>query len=97
MESARRGLQCVGLNLDECPVAAVLDSAQAVLSAVEEGLGVSFVSGLSAAKSLELGRLKVLAVDGLSMKRDILCAYRPTSMNTRLLQEFLSFVRRYNG
>jgi DNA-binding transcriptional LysR family regulator len=97
MESTRHSLRTIGLDLEECPVAAVLDSAQAVLSAVEAGLGISFVSRLSAGKSLELGRLQVLPINGLSMKRDILCAYRPASMNTRLLQEFLSFVQQWNA
>lgn len=97
MESTRRSLRSVGLDLEECPVAAVLDSAQAVLSAVEAGLGISFASRLAAGKSLELGCLRAVPIEGLRMKRDILCAYRPSRMNTRLLQEFLSFVRHWNA
>ncbi|MFQ6058375.1 MAG: selenium metabolism-associated LysR family transcriptional regulator [Anaerolineae bacterium] len=96
MESTRCSLRAAGLDLDRCPVAVVLDSAQAVMSAVEAGLGISFVSRLAASKSLELGHLRVVPIEGLSMKRDILCAYRPARMNTRLLEEFLSFVRHWS-
>lgn len=46
-----------------------LDSTEAIKSAVEAGLGVSFVSRWAISKELELSTLKAAAVAGLSMVR----------------------------
>lgn len=46
-----------------------LDSTEAIKSAVEAGLGVSFVSRWAISKELELSTLKTAAVAGLSMAR----------------------------
>jgi len=70
-----------------------LGTSQAVVSAVEEGIGIAFVSSLAIKKSLALGLVKQLAVDGAQLFRDFYCLYRREHIVSRLLEEFISFVR----
>jgi DNA-binding transcriptional LysR family regulator len=47
-----------------------LDSTEAIKSAVEAGLGVGFVSRWAISKELELGTLRVVQVNGITVTRD---------------------------
>jgi DNA-binding transcriptional LysR family regulator len=47
-----------------------LDSTEAIKSAVEAGLGVGFVSRWAISKELELGTLRVVRVNGITVTRD---------------------------
>jgi len=64
-----------------------------VVSAVEAQTGIAFVSNLAIKKSLALDLLKTVAVSGIRLKRDFYCVYRKERLVSRLLQEFVSFVR----
>lgn len=68
-------------------------SSQAVISAVEAGAGIAFISSLAAAKALQLGTIKQLALVGLKLKRDFYCIYHAEHLSSRLLQEYMGFVR----
>ena len=68
-------------------------SSQAVISAVEAGAGIAFISNLAAAKAVELGTVKQLAFSGLKLKRDFYCIYHAEHLSSRLLQEFIGFIR----
>ncbi|MFC2032387.1 LysR substrate-binding domain-containing protein, partial [Chloroflexota bacterium] len=71
----------------------VLGTTQAVVSAVEARVGIAFVSSLSLKKSLALGLVKVVKVTGLYLKRDFFCIYRKERIVSRLLEEFIDFIR----
>jgi DNA-binding transcriptional LysR family regulator len=62
----RRG----GLKQRQLHIAMELDSTEAILSGVEAGLGVGFVSQWAIGKELRLGTVKTVAVEGLDMRRD---------------------------
>ena len=64
-----------------------------MVSAVEARVGIAFVSNLAIKKSLALGLVKEVAVDGLKLRRDFYCIYRRERVVSRLLSEFLAFVR----
>ena len=68
-------------------------SSQAVISAVEAGAGIAFISNLAAAKAVKLDTIKQLALTGLKLKRDFYCIYHAEHMSSRLLQEFIGFIR----
>ena len=55
-------------------VAMVLGNAEAIEMAVEEGIGVAFISRLAATRGLELGRIVEVEVDGMSLQRSIYLA-----------------------
>jgi LysR family transcriptional regulator, transcriptional activator of the cysJI operon len=60
-----------GLNLGQLNVAMDLDSTEAIVSGVEAGLGVGFVSQWAIGKEVRLGTLKPVRVTGLEIVRDL--------------------------
>ncbi len=65
-----RALKHAGLSLRSLNVAMELDSTEAILSGVESGLGVGFVSRWALGKALRLGTVRVVAVEGVIVVRD---------------------------
>jgi len=86
-------LSQAGLNPGKIKPRLVLGSAQAVVSAVEAGAGIAFVSDLAIKKSLELGLVKQLELEELPLKRDFFCIYQDEALNSRLTQEFITFIK----
>ena len=79
-------------DLGRCTPSLVLGSTQAVISAVEAGIGIAFVSNLAINKSLTLRLVKVVGIEGLRLKRNFYCIYRKERIVSRLLKEFIAFV-----
>lgn len=71
----------------------VLGTTQSIISAVETGMGIAFVSNLAIKKSLKLGLIKQLSIEGLSLRRDFYCVYHRKRITSRLPEEFISFIR----
>lgn len=65
-----RALKKAGLPLRSLRVAMELDSTEAIVSGVEAGLGVGFVSRCALNKALRLGTVRTVALDGLEILRD---------------------------
>ncbi|WP_263366623.1 LysR family transcriptional regulator [Edaphobacter bradus] len=65
-----RALKHAGLPLKSLQVAMELDSTEAIISGVEAGLGVGFVSRWSVTKVLRLGSVRVVRIKGLQIVRD---------------------------
>lgn len=82
-----------GLDLSKCSPKLVLGTSQAVVSAVEARAGIAFVSNLAIKKSLALDLVRVVTVNGLRLKRDFFCVYRKERLVSRLLGEFIAFVK----
>jgi DNA-binding transcriptional LysR family regulator len=74
-------------------VAMTLGNAEAIEMAVEEGLGISFVSRLAAAHGLELGRIVEVEVEGLQLQRKLYLARNRRYPPTRAQAEFWAFVK----
>jgi DNA-binding transcriptional LysR family regulator len=87
------GLQEHDILPDMLNVAMVLGNAEAIAMAVEEGIGVAFVSRLAASRSLELGRVKEVKVTGMDLRRKIYLARNRRFPPTRAQTEFWDFVR----
>jgi len=64
-----QALRRAGLRLNQLSIAMELDSTGAIVSAVEAGLGIGFVSELAIQKELRLGTIAAVNVQGLEMKR----------------------------
>ncbi|MDP3064915.1 MAG: selenium metabolism-associated LysR family transcriptional regulator [Chloroflexota bacterium] len=86
-------LSRAGVDVSRWPPYLVLGSHQAVVSAVEAKAGIAFVSSLAIRKSLALGLVKQVSVQGISLNRDFHCVYRKERLVSRVLQEFLAFVQ----
>ena len=63
------------------------------MAAVEERAGIAFVSDLAIKKSLELGLVKKVAVSGFKLERDFYGIYRRERVVSRLLDEFIKFMK----
>jgi DNA-binding transcriptional LysR family regulator len=70
-----QALEKAGLRPKELRIAMTLDTTEGLLSAVEAGLGVTFVSGWSIRNQLAMGTLKVVEVEGLELSRMFSLAY----------------------
>jgi DNA-binding transcriptional LysR family regulator len=82
-----------GFDMSRCKPTLVLGTTEAVVTAVEAKLGIAFVSNLAIKKSVTLGLVKELRIEGITLKRDFFCIYRKQRVVSRLLEEFINFVR----
>jgi DNA-binding transcriptional LysR family regulator len=86
------GLQEHDILPDMLNVTMVLGNAEAIVMAVEEGIGVAFVSRLSAQRSLELGRVIEVHVEGMHLNHTIYLARSRRFAPTRAQAEFWQYV-----
>ena len=82
-----------GIDIRKLMPTMVLGTTQAVIAAVEDGAGIAFVSSLAIKKNLSLKSVSQIDVTGMDMKRDFYCVYRQERIVSRLLQEFINFIK----
>jgi DNA-binding transcriptional LysR family regulator len=73
-ETVMEGLKPHNITMDDLNVVMELGNAEAIEMAVERGVGIAFVSEMSAARGLALGRIKKVKVDELDLRRTIYMA-----------------------
>ena len=71
-----RALKQAGLPLKSLRIAMELDSTEAIVSGVEAGLGIGFVSESAIGKELRLGTLRITQVEGIAIERDFSLIHR---------------------
>jgi LysR family transcriptional regulator, transcriptional activator of the cysJI operon len=86
------GLRKQDILPDMLNIAMVLGNAEAIVMAVEEGIGVAFVSRLAASRSIDLGRVVEIEVLGMPLQRSILMARNRRFTPTRSQTEFWDYV-----
>jgi DNA-binding transcriptional LysR family regulator len=91
-QSLETPLVQAGFDIRKWTPQLILGTTQAVVSAVEAKAGIAFVSNLAVKKSLALGMVKQIRLNGLNLKRDFYVVYRKERVVSRLLKEFISFV-----
>lgn len=82
-----------GLDIARQSPRLVLGTTQAVVTAVESRVGIAFVSNLAIQKSLTLGLVTQVPIEKLKLTRSFYCVYRKERVVSRLLGEFIAFVR----
>ena len=93
-QSTLRSLMAkAGLDIGKQSPRLVLGTTQALVTAVEAKVGIAFVSNLAARKSAALGLVKQVPIEGLKLTRSFYCIYREERVVSRLLNEFIAFVR----
>lgn len=97
MATVRHLLQEAGLDLKGWEQATALGSTQAVISGVQAGLGVSFVSTFAAFTPVQAKSLYALTVDGVALERDLFIIHQEGHLSTRLHQEFVSFAQAWGA
>ena len=86
-----------GLPSDDLRVAMELGSVEAVEAAVEAGHGVSIVSRVAVQRGLELRRIRVVQVEGLSVQREIYLARNRLRSCTCAQLKFREYVESPEG
>jgi DNA-binding transcriptional LysR family regulator len=92
IEVMKKGLLEHDISFDMLNVAMGLGNAEAIEMAVEEGIGVAFISRLAAARGLELDRIVEVEVVGMKLYRKIYLARNQKYPTTRAQSEFWEFV-----
>jgi DNA-binding transcriptional LysR family regulator len=88
-----RAMTAAGLDAGKWVPNLVLGTTQAVVSAVAAGAGIAFVSNLAIKQSLASGQVRQIGVRELQLSRDFYCIFREERIVTRLLDEFIGFIR----
>jgi len=91
--SVEGALATAGRALTEKNVVLTLGSTQAVLQAVEQGLGLGFVSARAAAQAQADGHLVCVRLDGVDLRRDLSLAYLSQRLADPVVSHFLAFTR----
>lgn len=90
------GLLKCDISPDMLNIAMVLGNAEAIEMAVEEGLGIAFVSRLAAARGMELGRVVEVEVEGMNLVRNLYMVRNRKQLFTRAQIEFWQSVKNDN-
>ncbi|MGM0547780.1 MAG: selenium metabolism-associated LysR family transcriptional regulator [Bacillota bacterium] len=77
------------LKLEDFNVISQLGSTEAIISAVESGLGISFISQVAAQKATTCGRVKEIKVQNLNYLRDFYLAYNQNRQDDLLIKQFI--------
>lgn len=97
IEVLYEGLRKFDITPEMLTVAMVLGNTEAICMAVQEGIGVAFVSRLAAARDLADGRLVEIEVEGLNMQRELYMARNINLPATRLQAAFWDYVKFYHS
>jgi LysR family transcriptional regulator, transcriptional activator of the cysJI operon len=92
-EVLMEGLRQHDISPEMLNVAMVLGNAEAIEMAVEEELGIAFVSRLAASRGLELGRIVEIEVDGMELSRNIYFIRNMKQALSRAQIEFWKFIQ----
>jgi len=84
-----------GIKLDQLKIALVMGSTEAIKGAVEEGLGVSIMSGWAVRKWLKQGLLKAVTFKDLKFHRSFTIISPKRNYSTHTAKEFLNFLKVY--
>ncbi|HEC21336.1 MAG TPA: LysR family transcriptional regulator [Chloroflexi bacterium] len=79
----KEGLACHDLSLDHLNVVMILGNSEAICMAVQEGIGLAFVSALSAAEAIQSGSLAMIEVKGLELSQTLYMAHHAARPATR--------------
>jgi DNA-binding transcriptional LysR family regulator len=82
-----------GIKLDQLKITLVMGSTEAIKGAVEEGIGVSIMSGWAVRKAFKLGLLKAATFKDLKFHRNFSIISPKRNYSTHTAREFLNFLK----
>lgn len=85
-----QALSAAGIELPEHKVAMTLGSTQALISAVQQGLGIGFVTNHAASSHSD--KIVPVRIDGLPLERDLSLVYETGRVRGRHTQAFIDFI-----
>jgi DNA-binding transcriptional LysR family regulator len=90
-KSMEEGLKSCGIKVDDLRVVAQFGSTEAIIAAVEEGLGVSFVSNLAARPAVHAGRVQLVSIME-SFRQRYYLSYLKARNDNPITKEFVNLV-----
>jgi DNA-binding transcriptional LysR family regulator len=87
-----QALSKAGVKTKDLTISMELDSTEGLLSAVEGGLGITFVSRWAVRNQLSLGTLKIARIHGLKLSRRFSMAYPAGPEPTGIVGIFRTFL-----
>ncbi|MCA9970273.1 MAG: LysR family transcriptional regulator [Anaerolineales bacterium] len=90
-ETVRQGLDEIGIDMGQLKTLLVLGNSEAIAIAVQEGLGVGFVSSIVYTRLVQ-GRVAPVRVRGLQLEREICIARNMRRMPTAAQASFWEFI-----
>ncbi|MGD9101568.1 MAG: LysR substrate-binding domain-containing protein, partial [Anaerolineae bacterium] len=88
----KQGLAEHSLSVDQLQTAMVLGNSEAIRTAVQERIGVAFVSRLAATNCLQTGQLARVEVDGLDLRQELYIGRNVRRPATKAQTAFWEFV-----
>lgn len=92
LAAVTEGLASVGISTDQLKTLLVLGNPEAIALAVQEGLGVGFVSSIVVTKLVQTG-VAIVKVEGLTLEREIFLGRNATRPPTAAQAVFWEFAR----
>lgn len=92
-EAIFQALKAFGISSGDLNVVLEVSSAESAELAVEEGLGMAFVSELTAARGLALGRVRQVEVEGMRLAQTVYLCRQTASILTRAEEKFWQFAQ----
>ena len=83
-----KALKKAKINPETLNIRACLGSNEAIISAVESNLGISFISNLAAKKAEANGRVKTIKLENIEITRKFYLAYHNNRAEDLLIKEF---------
>jgi len=90
-QSIEKILASQGIDVGQLNISMELGSTESVITAVEAGYGVSFVSKWSVQKEIQLGRLKEVEIIGFNGNRDLYLIYLKSDLVPKTVETFINF------
>ncbi|MEJ2247345.1 MAG: selenium metabolism-associated LysR family transcriptional regulator [Acidobacteriota bacterium] len=85
-------LKKIGLAIEDLNVVAEVGSSQAVIQAVESGIGMAFISRLSVVREIENKVLKTVPLKGMEIKRKFYIITHRLRFKSRICETFIEFL-----
>jgi DNA-binding transcriptional LysR family regulator len=85
-------LKKIGLTIEDLNVVAEVGSSQAVIQAVESGMGMAFISRLSVVREIENKVLKTVPLKGIEIKRNFYIITHRLRFKSRICRTFIEFL-----
>lgn len=92
VESALRGM---GVSPTELNIVVEMNSNEAIRSAVQQGIGIAFLSNTAVQRDLDEGRLAAIPIQGFQARRHLYLITDPQRMPPPAVRAFLSYLKQW--
>ena len=92
LKSIQNSFSEAGLNINDLNIVARIGSTEAIRQGVKGGIGVTILSSIAVTEDVEAGKLKVLSIDGLNLKRSFYLTHHRNRSLSPLSKTFIDFI-----